>query len=131
MNSYSYITQEENTMQQQSSIPCQSDTETGGHCITNHMVDDATAESLAHVFKALSDPTRVRMISALMQCEMCVHDLASALKMTHSAISHQLGTLRQMRLVKFRKEGRHVYYALDDEHIYDLFRLSLEHIQHE
>jgi DNA-binding transcriptional ArsR family regulator len=118
-------------MNQQKSIPCQSDSETEGQCIINHIVDDTTAERLAQVFKALSDPTRVRMISALMQCEMCVHDLAAALKMTHSAISHQLGTLRQMRLVKFRKEGRHVYYALDDEHIYELFRLSLEHIQHE
>ena len=85
-------------------------------------VDEHTAEQLARTFKALSDPTRVRIIAALINRELCVHDLAEALDMSHSAISHQLGTLREMRLVRFTKEGRHVYYALDDDHIHSLFR---------
>ncbi len=99
--------------------------------IRRQMVDEATAARLANTFKALSDPTRVRIISALAERELCVHDLASLLDMSQSAVSHQLGTLREMRLVKCRKEGRHVFYTLDDDHIYDLFRQGLEHIRHD
>jgi len=99
--------------------------------IQEYLVDGGTATRLAQTFKALSDPTRVRIISALMECELCVHELAAALNMTHSAISHQLATLREMRLVKSRKEGRHVFYTLDDEHIQGLFRQGLDHISHE
>jgi len=98
--------------------------------IADQGLDAATANQLAHTFKALSDPTRVRIIALLSHQECCVHDLADALTMTHSAISHQLGKLRDMRLVKFTKRGRHVYYALDDKHIYDLFQQGLAHIQH-
>ena len=95
------------------------------------LIDDLTAAQLARTFKALSDPTRVRILSALSQDELCVHELAAYLKMSQSAISHQLHTLREMRLVRFRKEGRHVYYALDDRHIEDLFLCGLEHVGHE
>jgi len=94
------------------------------------LISGLTATHLAHTFKALSDPTRVRIISALSHDELCVHELAACLGMSQSAISHQLRTLREMRLVRFRKEGRHVYYALDDEHIHDLFRQGLEHVRH-
>lgn len=97
----------------------------------NLTVDEYAAEQLARTFKALSDPTRVRIIAALIEHELCVHDLAEALDMSHSAISHQLMTLREMRLVRFTKEGRHVYYTLDDDHIRSLFQQGLEHIQHE
>ncbi len=93
-------------------------------------LDEHTAEQLARTFKALSDPTRVRIVAALAERELCVHDLAEALGMSQSAISHQLMTLREMRLVRFTKEGRHVFYALDNDHIDSLFRQSLEHIQH-
>jgi len=99
--------------------------------IHENLVDLPTAARLAQTFRALSDPTRVRIISALVGCELCVRELAAALRMTHSAISHQLGTLRDMRLVKFRKQGRRVFYTLDDEHIHDLFHQGLEHIRHE
>ncbi|MFQ5342466.1 MAG: ArsR/SmtB family transcription factor [Anaerolineae bacterium] len=95
------------------------------------LVDGPTAMKLAETFKALSDPTRVRIISALSHAELCVHDIAATLDMTHSAISHQLRTLRELRLVKFRREGRHIYYTLDDEHIQDLFRMGLDHILHD
>ncbi|HID63765.1 MAG TPA: transcriptional regulator, partial [Anaerolineae bacterium] len=63
--------------------------------------------------------------------ELCVHELAACLGMSQSAISHQLRTLREMRLVRLRKEGRHVYYALDDEHIHDLLHQGLEHVEHD
>ena len=95
-----------------------------------NLLDGQTAIQLAKTFKALSDPTRVRIISALSHDELCVHELAACLEMSQSAVSHQLGTLREMRLVRFRKEGRHVHYALDDKHIHDLFRQGLEHIEH-
>jgi len=95
-----------------------------------HLIDGLTAIQLASTFKALSDPTRVRIISALSHNEMCVYDLAAAVGISQSAVSHQLRTLREMRLVKFRKEGRHVYYTLDDEHVRSLFDQGLNHIEH-
>ncbi len=94
------------------------------------LVDATHAERLAATFKALSDPTRVRIIAALAERALCVRDLAAVLGMSHSAISHQLATLREMRLVRYRKRGRRVYYALDDDHISDLFQQTLAHIQH-
>ncbi len=95
-----------------------------------HLVDSLAATRLSEIFKALSDPSRVRIISALTHTELCVYDLAAALGMSQSAVSHQLRSLREMRLVRYRKEGRHVYYQLDDEHIGDLFRRGLEHVEH-
>lgn len=95
------------------------------------LIDGATAARLAEIFGALSDPTRVRIISALNVHELCVCDLAALLGMTQSAISHQLRLLRTLRLVRNRKDGRIVYYSLDDEHIRDLFQRGVEHITHD
>lgn len=94
------------------------------------LLEGLTATRLADIFKALADPTRVRIVSILLHTDLCVCDLAATLGMTQSAISHQLGLMRSMRLVKSRKEGRMVYYALDDEHIRDLFVRGLEHVEH-
>jgi ArsR family transcriptional regulator len=94
------------------------------------LLDGLAATHLAETFKALADPTRVRIISILLHTELCVCDLAATLGMTQSAVSHQLRLMRSMRLVKSRKEGRMVYYTLDDEHIQDLFVRGLEHIEH-
>ena len=94
------------------------------------LIDGLTATRVAQLFKALSDPSRVRIISALSYTELCVHDLAAILGMSQSAVSHQLRSLREMRLVRYRKQGRHVYYQLDDEHISELFRGGLEHVEH-
>lgn len=94
------------------------------------LLDGLAATHLAEMFKTLADPTRVRIISILAQTELCVCDLAATLGITQSAVSHQLRLMRSMRLVKSRKEGRMVYYTLDDEHIGDLFRRGLEHIEH-
>jgi ArsR family transcriptional regulator len=95
-----------------------------------HLVDDATANHLAETFKALSDPTRVRIVSLLRRDELCVCDLAAALGMSQSAVSHQLRILRDLRLVRWRREGRLVFYKLDDDHVADLFQRGLEHVVH-
>jgi DNA-binding transcriptional ArsR family regulator len=95
------------------------------------VVDDSLSTRMAATFKALADPTRVRIISALLHTELCVGDLASCLGMSISAISHQLRLLREMRLVRHRREGKHVFYTLDDDHIYDLFQRGLEHASHD
>jgi len=97
----------------------------------SYFLDEGTAGRLAETFKALSDPTRVRMISALRQAELCVGDLSRCLNMEQSAVSHQLRLLRQLRLVRARKVGRHVFYALDDEHIHNLFLQGLDHVLHD
>lgn len=99
--------------------------------VAPRIVDGLTATRLAETFKALSDPTRVRIISALSHAELCVCDLAAVLGMSQSAISHQLRLLRTLRLVKRDKRGRMVYYSLDDDHIEILFGQGLEHVGHE
>lgn len=92
------------------------------------MVSENTAIRLAESFAILGDPTRVKLISALMGSELCVYHLAGLLNLSQSATSHQLRLLRAMRLVKYRKEGRIVYYSLDDEHIETLFQQGLQHV---
>jgi len=94
------------------------------------LVDDSATLRLADTFRALGDPTRIRIISLLVGDELCVCDLAAALGMSQSAVSHQLRMLRDLRLVCRRREGRHIFYTLDDEHVADLFRRSLEHVAH-
>ena len=88
------------------------------------------AEELAEFFRALSDPTRVRIIAALLEEEFNVGALADIVGVSESAVSHQLRTLRQMRLVRGRKLGREVFYCLDDDHVRDLFRRGLDHVLH-
>jgi ArsR family transcriptional regulator, lead/cadmium/zinc/bismuth-responsive transcriptional repressor len=87
------------------------------------------ARRLAEVFKSLSDPTRLRIISMVSEREFCVTDLAAALEMEQSTISHQLRDMRKLGLVSFRREGRHVFYRLDDPHVRSLFEQGLAHIQ--
>ncbi|ELS33721.1 MULTISPECIES: ArsR/SmtB family transcription factor [Pseudanabaena] len=87
------------------------------------------AQQMADFFAVLSDPHRLRLISALAQQELCVCDLAIAMKMSDSAVSHQLRILRSARLVTYRKEGRNVYYSLADEHIVNLYREVADHLQ--
>lgn len=92
------------------------------------IVDDEVAD-LAETFHALGDPTRVRILDALSHGELCVCDLAALVRMSESAVSHQLRVLRNLRIVKPRREGRMVFYALDDRHIITLFRQGLRHVQ--
>ncbi len=93
------------------------------------LLDYDAAARVAELFKALSDPTRVRIIGLLAHAELCVGDLARILEMSQPAVSHQLRVLRNLRIVRGRKEGRHVYYTLMDEHIHDLFDQGLAHVQ--
>ena len=93
-------------------------------------VNEQEAAQVAELFSALSDTSRVQILSALMQGEKNVGDLAEMVGISHSAVSHHMRHLRQMRLVRARKDGRHVYYCLDDEHVRDLLRRGLEHVRH-
>ncbi len=93
-------------------------------------LDERVAERLAEIFSALSDPSRIRIISALREHELNVGTLAEIVGMSESAVSHHLRGLRQMRLVRGRKEGRQVFYTLEDEHIADLFQRGLDHALH-
>jgi len=93
-------------------------------------LNENTATNLAGLFRALSDPTRLRIIAALMDGEVNVRTLAEIVGISESAVSHQLSTMRHMRLVRARRQGRQVYYSLDDEHVADLFQRGLEHVTH-
>jgi ArsR family transcriptional regulator len=98
--------------------------------LQRQVIDVPTANQLGELFKALGDPTRLRIISLLLEHELCVHTLEATLGMSQSAISHQLRVLRQLKIVRFRKEGRHVFYALDDEHVHLLVKQGLLHVEH-
>jgi len=94
------------------------------------MPSDSDLYQLADLYKAMGDATRIRILAALAQSEMCVCDLSALLEMSQSAISHQLRVLRQANLVSFRKEGKVVYYSLEDDHITMLYEQGLIHVQH-
>jgi DNA-binding transcriptional ArsR family regulator len=96
--------------------------------VREKMPDEEILLNLADLFKVFSDSTRVRILCALQHSDMCVCDIAALLGMTKSAISHQLRALRQTRLVKYRKEGKVVYYSLDDEHVGNVFAQGLLHV---
>jgi ArsR family transcriptional regulator len=93
-------------------------------------LDEKTAADVAALFSTLADTSRVRIIATLATAELNVSQLAERVNLTHSAVSHHLRHLRQMRLVRSRKDGRFVFYHLDDEHVQELFRCGLEHVQH-
>ena len=92
--------------------------------------DELVAAQVAELFSALGDTSRIRIIGLLSHSEMNVGQLADRVGLSQSAVSHHLRHLRQMRLVRTRKDGRHVFYHLDDEHIMDIFRCGLEHVLH-
>ena len=91
------------------------------------MPQEETLYDLAELYKAFGDTTRIKILCALFEAEMCVCDIAALLNMTQSAISHQLRVLKQSRLVKHRKDGKVVYYSLDDSHIKSIFDQGLLH----
>lgn len=93
------------------------------------LITPTAVDALSEIFKALGDPTRVRMLDALSHGELCVCDLAQLIGLSQSATSHQLRLLRALRLVKSRRAGRMVFYALDDRHIVTLVRQGLRHVQ--
>lgn len=92
------------------------------------MPDEEILYDLAELFKVFGDSTRIKILCALFESEMCVCDMAALLSMNQSAISHQLRVLKQARLVKYRRDGKIVYYSLDDEHVKQIFDQGLVHI---
>ena len=87
-----------------------------------------TLEQIAELFKAFGDPTRVHILSLLMHQELCVTDIAEAVELSQSAISHQLRILKQMHLIKYRREGKNLLYSLADDHVRTILEMGLEHI---
>ena len=98
------------------------------HMVESHMPKEQVLNDLADLFKVFGDATRIKMLYVLLQSEMCVCDLAEMLGMTQSAISHQLRVLKQMKLVKNRREGKTVFYSLADGHIQTILNQGMEHI---
>lgn len=96
--------------------------------VKDKMPDDGFIYDVAEFFKVFADSTRMKIIYALMENELCVCDIANIVNTTQSAISHQLRILKQEKLVKFRKDGKVVYYSLDDEHISQIVKIGSEHI---
>ncbi|WP_334305900.1 metalloregulator ArsR/SmtB family transcription factor [Caminicella sporogenes] len=98
--------------------------------VKEKMPKDELLYDLAELFKVFGDSTRIKILYALFEEEMCVCDIAALLGMTQSAISHQLRILKTSGLVKYRKEGKVVYYSLDDDHVKNIFAQGLIHINH-
>lgn len=97
--------------------------------VQSSMPGEDTLYRLTGLFKVFGEPTRIKILYVLSQGETCVCDIAQILNMTQSAISHQLRILKENRLVKFRKEGKTVFYSLDDQHIFTILNQGLEHIE--
>ena len=97
--------------------------------VRERMPEEDRLYDLAELFKVFGDSTRIRILYVLLEAEMCVCDIALLLGMTQSAISHQLRVLKQAGLVKYRREGKTVYYSLADDHIVTIFNQGLEHVQ--
>lgn len=98
--------------------------------VSRAMPQEETLYDLAELFKVFGDSTRIKILCALQEQEMCVCDIAALLGMTQSAISHQLRILKQARLVKYRRDGKVVYYSLDDEHVSNIFAQGFAHVSH-
>lgn len=97
--------------------------------LKERLLPGQTVQRLAELFKVMGDPTRAKIIHALSEEELCVCDIAAVLGMRVSAVSHHLRLLRNLRLVRFRKEGRMVYYRLDDQHVMSIFMEGLKHVE--
>lgn len=98
--------------------------------VSENMPDENLLYDMADLFRVFGDSTRVKILHALFESEMCVCDIAAILNMNQSAISHQLRVLKGARLVKNRREGKIVYYSLDDEHVKHIFDQAMAHLMH-
>ncbi len=93
-----------------------------------NLPDKETLERIAELFKGFGDPTRVHILSLLQERELCVTDIAEAVALSQSAISHQLRILKQMHLIKFRRDGKNILYSLADDHVKTILQMGLEHV---
>ena len=98
------------------------------HIHIENVITEDNLYNLADLFKVFGDPTRIRILHALSAQELCVCDIAETLGMTQSAISHQLRILKQIHLVKYRREGKTIYYSLADDHVHTILAQGLEHV---
>ena len=94
------------------------------------MLNKNTQERIAMLFKGFADTTRVQILTLLMDGEMCVNDIAQAIELSQSAVSHQLQLLKQMHLIKYRRDGKNILYSLADDHVRTIIRMGQEHIEH-
>ena len=94
------------------------------------MPEDSLIQEMSGFFRIMGDPTRCKIINALLCSEMCVCDLANVLSMSKSSVSHQLKKMRESGVVKCRREGKEIYYSLDDEHVAEIFETTITHIKH-
>lgn len=99
--------------------------------VENQLPEARRVEALSEFFKVMGDPTRLRILWMLDNGEICVCNLAEQLQMTVSAISHQLRALRAAKLVKSRRQGKHIYYSLDDEHVRAVLETAMQHLDHQ
>lgn len=99
--------------------------------IVDHIPSEDKLARISEIFKILGDPTRIKIMYSILKTELCVCDIAEAIDMTPSAVSHQLRNLKQLRLISSRRSGKEIYYSLADEHVEELFDVALEHIEEE
>ena len=93
-----------------------------------HVPEKETIQAIAELFKAFGDTTRVQIMSHLLSGELCVGDIADAVELTQSAVSHQLRILKQMHLIKYRRDGKNILYSLADDHVRTILEMGLEHV---
>lgn len=98
--------------------------------LEDDMISEEMINAMAESFKALADPTRLKILAMLFTGELCVGDIADHLEVSQSAVSHQLRLLRSLDIVRYRKEGREVYYTLADDHVRDILMRTFEHTLH-
>lgn len=107
--------------------------ETVGKETVSRLLDEQPPDEilyeLAELFKVFGDSTRIRILYVLFENELCVGDIAELLNMSQSSVSHQLRILKDAKLVKFRREGKSIYYALDDDHVYHIIEMGMEHVE--
>ena len=91
--------------------------------------DDEILYDLAELFKVFGDSTRIKILYSLFETELCVYDIARLLNLSQSSVSHQLRILKNSKLVKFRREGKSIFYSLDDEHVHEIISMGMEHVE--
>ena len=99
--------------------------------VNETMPEETELYDLAELFKVFGDSTRIRILHALLETELCVGDMAQILNLSQSAVSHQLKILKDAKLVRFRREGKIIFYALDDEHVRNILSMGVEHVEEE
>ncbi|HIX94067.1 MAG TPA: metalloregulator ArsR/SmtB family transcription factor [Candidatus Gemmiger excrementipullorum] len=97
--------------------------------LQNDLPDDEVLYDLAELFRVFGDTTRIKVLYALFESELCVNDIAQVVGISQSAVSHQLRLLKANKLVKFRRDGKTIYYALDDDHVRSMIALGMEHVE--